>query len=171
MDPRREAVLALLIDKSGLPEEDVRNIEIGIYNWALVKCDEKKIVKNWKSPRFVNIYGEKARSIICNLDPTSYVGNARLVERIRDKEFQPHELSDMKPENVYPEMWREAVETYINKTEHSYEKSDMTMTDLFKCGKCKNRKVSYIEKQVRSADEATSIFCICTVCGHRWRMG
>jgi DNA-directed RNA polymerase subunit M/transcription elongation factor TFIIS len=171
MDPRRESVIDLLKQKTDLNGEDVSNIEVGIYNWTLARCDEKKIVKNWKNPRFANIYGEKARSVISNLDSTSYIGNTRLATRLKEKEFQPHELSEMKPENLFPERWREAVENYINKTEHSYERSDMTMTDLFKCGKCKNRKVSYIEKQVRSADEATSIFCICTVCGHRWRIG
>ena len=41
---------------------------------------------------------------------------------------------------------------------------------VLQCGKCKsNRTLSYA-KQVRSADEGTTIFAECIECGNRWTM-
>ncbi|CCJ28186.1 unnamed protein product, partial [Pneumocystis jirovecii] len=37
------------------------------------------------------------------------------------------------------------------------------ITDLFQCGKCKQRKVSYYQMQTRSADEPMTTFCECQV--------
>lgn len=171
MDTRRQTVIDLIAKKSGLDEIYCKNLEIGIYNWTISKCDEKKIVKNWKNPRFSSIYGEKARSVINNIDKTSYIGNDRLVQRIKEKEFEPHEVSFMKPENIFPEKWRDVVENYIKKTEHAYEKKVMAMTDQFKCHKCHKRECTYTEMQTRSADESCTIFVRCTNCGFSWRMG
>jgi transcription elongation factor S-II len=53
-------------------------------------------------------------------------------------------------------------------------------TNEFKCGKCKQRKVSYYQMQTRSADEPMTsthpvvrwlmiAFCLCEVCGNRWK--
>ena len=36
------------------------------------------------------------------------------------------------------------------------------------CGKCKQRKVDYYEKQVRGADEPMTIFAHCLNCGNKW---
>ncbi len=167
----RQSVIDLIKQKTDLDDAYSKNIEIGIYNWTVSKCDEKKIVKNWQNPRFVAIYAEKARSIVSNLDATSYIGNSRLVSRIKDREFQPHELSFMKPENVFPERWRVSVENYINKTEHSYENKPMAMTDLFKCHRCKSRECTYREIQLRGSDEPMSIFVRCVQCGFSFRIG
>ena len=40
----------------------------------------------------------------------------------------------------------------------------------FKCGRCKNRKCTYYQKQTRSADEPMTTFVTCTVCGNRWKV-
>ena len=40
---------------------------------------------------------------------------------------------------------------------------------LLKCPRCKKNKVEMNERQTRSADEPTTKFCLCTVCGKRWR--
>lgn len=42
-------------------------------------------------------------------------------------------------------------------------------TDMFKCGKCKNRKTTYHQLQTRSADEPMTTFVTCVVCKNRWK--
>lgn len=44
------------------------------------------------------------------------------------------------------------------------------LTDMFRCGKCKERKCTYYQMQTRSADEPMTVFVRCTVCGNRWKM-
>ncbi len=171
MDSRRTTIVNMLRDKGGFDDVIAKDIEIGIYNWTVKKCDEKQMVKNWKSPRFVAIYLEKARSVVSNISTNSYIQNANLITRIKEKEFLPHEVSFMKPEHIFPEKWREIVENNIKRTENSYEKKQMAMTDQFKCGKCKKRECTYTEMQTRGGDEAMTIFVRCCNCGHSWKMG
>jgi len=171
MDPRRKIIIDLIKDEGRFDLMTAQDIEIGIYNWTVAKCDEKQMVKNWKSPRFAAIYAEKARSVITNLNSNSYIKNENLAKRIKEKEFLPHEVSFMKPEHVFPEKWRQIVENNIKRTENSYEKKQMAMTDQFKCGKCKKRECTYTEMQTRGGDEAMTIFVRCCNCGHSWKMG
>lgn len=49
---------------------------------------------------------------------------------------------------------------------------DAPRDTLLQCPKCKERRVSYVEKQTRSADEALTCFCTCRnpACRYRWKM-
>ena len=42
---------------------------------------------------------------------------------------------------------------------------------LLKCRRCGSSEITYNQKQVRGADEASSIFCSCLSCKKRWRLG
>ena len=42
-------------------------------------------------------------------------------------------------------------------------------TDIFKCGKCKQRKTTYYQMQTRSADEPMTTFVTCLNCDNRWK--
>ncbi|OQV15375.1 Transcription elongation factor A protein 1 [Hypsibius exemplaris] len=44
-----------------------------------------------------------------------------------------------------------------------------TETDLFQCGKCRQKKCTYNQVQTRSADEPMTTFVYCTNCGNRWK--
>lgn len=169
--PLRANVINLLGNKTGLAADVIKDLEIGIFNWTIEQCNAKRMVNNWKNPRFQDIYLEKSRSVLSNLDKESYLGNASLVTRIAAKEFLPHELPFMKPENLFPERWKETIETYYKRTEYSYENHEMAMTDQFKCGKCKSRQCVYREMQTRSADESATIFVRCCNCGNTWKIG
>lgn len=46
---------------------------------------------------------------------------------------------------------------------------ERSISDALKCGKCGQKKVSYSQAQTRSADEPMTTFCVCTVCGNRWK--
>ncbi|KAJ3013847.1 RNA polymerase II elongation factor [Thoreauomyces humboldtii] len=42
-------------------------------------------------------------------------------------------------------------------------------TDMFQCGKCKQRRTKYYQKQTRSADEPMTTFVTCVNCGKKWK--
>lgn len=41
---------------------------------------------------------------------------------------------------------------------------------IVRCRRCGSEEVSWEEKQTRSADEGSSVFCVCTKCKNRWVM-
>lgn len=144
-------------------------IENGVYNWTIDYSSSKGIVKNWKNPKFRMLYMAKSRSVIANLQPSAYVGNSRLLSRLLEKEFTPKDLAYMKPENVFPEAWKQVLDVKLMRDQYS-EKPE-AMTDQYKCGRCKKRECVYQELQLRSSDEPMSLFITCLNCGNRWRFG
>lgn len=52
--------------------------------------------------------------------------------------------------------------------ESTTQKAEET-TDMFRCGRCGQRKTTYYQKQTRSADEPMTTFVTCVTCGNRWR--
>lgn len=148
-----------------------QDMEVGIYNWCIQECGERRIARNWNNPKFVRAYVEKTRSVISNVDKTSYINNVHLIDRLREKEFCPHDIAFMRPENVCPDKWADSVSALMKKYESAYENKAIAMTDMFKCGKCKKRECTFYELQTRSGDESTTIFIRCVNCGHSWRQG
>jgi DNA-directed RNA polymerase subunit M/transcription elongation factor TFIIS len=167
----RKNVVSLLKQKSDLDDLHARDMEIGIYNWTIIESGKKRIARNWANPRFQRLYVEKARSVTANVDKESYLKNIKLVERIKEHEFCPHDVAFMKPENIHPDMWKSAVGAMMKKYENAYENKAVAMTDMFKCGKCKKRECTFYEMQTRSGDESTTIFIRCVNCGNSWRQG
>lgn len=169
-DKKREVVVSYLKD-IGLSDDIANDIEIGIFNWCLQVAEKKNIVKMWNDRLFCNLYVSKSRSILTNIDATSYIGNTRLIKRINDQEFKPHEVSFMSSANIFPERWTEILDIKMKQEENFHNSKQVAKTDMFKCGKCKKRECSYYELQVRSADESSTIFVSCLNCGNRWRIG
>lgn len=55
--------------------------------------------------------------------------------------------------------------------EEKYEAlDDKSYEALVKCRRCGSAEISWEEKQTRSADEAATLFCVCTSCKNRWVM-
>lgn len=166
----RQSCINFLTDHIKLEEETSVEIERGIYNWALKYSDEMKIIKNWQNKTFVNCYQNKVRSILTNLDGDSYLNNDRLIKRLREKEFQPYELAFLRPETMFPEVWRDCIDRKIKKEETVYEERPVAMTNQFLCSKCRKRECVFQEIQLRSCDEPMTLFITCINCGHRWKM-
>ena len=167
----RVKIVDLIKNKINLDETAARDLEIGIYNWCIEYADINKIIKNWSNRKFMRIYIEKSRSTISNLDTSSYLQNDRLKTRLAEKEFLPHDIPFMKPENVFPERWKDTIETYLKRYENAYENKIVPMTDMFKCGICKKRECTYYEIFSRSGDEPSVIHIRCINCGNSWKMG
>jgi DNA-directed RNA polymerase subunit M/transcription elongation factor TFIIS len=169
----RECVVNHIKDKSGLSDVMARDLEIGIFNRAIDLADKYRVFRSWKEKRFVSLYSNRALSILANIDPQSYLGNGqRVLDRLKNGEFKPHDIAYMKPEDLFPERWLDQIEAKVNKEKSLTEgRRQGIKSDHFKCGKCKKNECSYYEMQVRSADEPTTIFVSCLNCGNRWRIG
>jgi transcription elongation factor S-II len=166
----REVIVNMIKAKTGFDDIVCKDLEIGVYNWTIDYCNEQKVIKNWKNSRFHRVYVEKARSVVANVDKDSYVGNNRLLVRMGENEFPPHELPYMKAENIFPERWKDTLDAYWKKYEHAYEKKELAVTNLFRCGKCKKRECTYYEQQLRSGDEGATLFVSCVNCGNKWKI-
>ena len=173
-DTADERVRALRVLQSYLPLSDLqaRDLEIGIYNWAIDFADKHHIGRTWLDKRFTTIYQDKARSILTNLKKDSYVKNERLAVRLTEGEFKPHDIPYMRPEESFPERWEMLLNAMTIKESNVFQRH-VAKTNMFRCGKCKKNECSYYELQIRSADEPTTIFitCLNPICGHRWRIG
>lgn len=170
MSEIREHFVEEIGKRTGLPQAYVKDLEIGLFNWCLEQCDLYKTAKNWKNPRFVILYKDKARSICANLDAGSYITNNRLLVRVKEKEFKPHDIPFMRPQNVFPEKWAAVLDEKMKRDMHVFEEKPKAMTKEFRCGKCKKRDCVYQELQVRSADEPMTLFITCLNCGNKWKM-
>lgn len=165
----RENYKSLLAKKIKLSQIELDDLEIGIFNSSLDYAIEHKIQLSWQCQQFVEIYVNIARCIYSNLVSNTYINNKNLYSRLKKKEFMPHELAYMKREELFPEKWHLIIEKEKLKLKEAYEIKQVSMSDLIKCGKCKNNKVSYQELQTRSGDESMTIFFTCIVCGHKWK--
>ena len=148
----------------------IEQLEIGVYNWAIDVAIDRAIFRSWQNPMFLRLYQDKLRSVAVNLDPNSYIGNSRLLMRLRDGEFHASELASMSHPNLFPEIWQATIEAKMKRDAHLGESTMASMTDQFKCSKCKKRETIFYEVQTRSADEPMDLRVYCVNCGHRWKM-
>jgi len=75
----------------------------------------------------------------------------------------------MSYQELFPEHSKQFLDEKFKREKLMYEEKQESMTDQFKCGRCKQRKCTYYELQTRSADEGMTIFITCLNCGWRWR--
>lgn len=170
MNNVRNKILDTLLQLPELDPTDATDIEIGIYNWSIYFGEEHNVTLNWKNDKFVSVYVDKSRSVICNLDKDSYIGNIRLVTRLNANEFAARDLAFMSREQVFPERWVTVIDRKIKRDSLVLNEIPQAMTREFRCKKCSKRECVYFEKQTRSGDEATSLFVCCLGCGNRWKI-
>jgi transcription elongation factor S-II len=168
---REKALTSMQLHLPDESEAMLQDIEKGIYNWCIDYATSKSIVKNWSNPVFAQLYGDKFRSVMANIDPNSYVGNKNLLQRLHDKQIQPHHLAFMERQQIFPEIWQSIIDEKTKRDAHIGESSIAAMTDQYKCGRCKKRECVYYEIQTRSADEPMDLRITCLNCGNRWRIG
>ena len=116
-------------------------------------------------------YIQKCRSIYHNLNGKSYIKNINLLSKLSSNEINLDNIVSSKPEIIFPEMWAESKLKVKLLDKEICELKPKATTDQFKCGKCKQRKCTYISVQIRSADEGCTNFITCVNCGHSWREG
>jgi hypothetical protein len=150
------------------PDQRV-DLERGIFNASLDEAGRKGVRCHWENPDFMELYKMVARRVLINLDPEAYVGNSRLIQRLQEGEFPPHQIPFMTPRELYPEHWQGLADEQLKRETTMLEGNQEEGTDLFKCKRCGKSKTRHWEMQTRSADEPMTIFIRCLNCSKEWR--
>ena len=140
------------------------NIEKGIFNYAIKEADKHDIVKKWDNPYFTQIYIDKLRTVITNLEK-----NENLRQNVLSKTIKAQDIAFMSHQLMEPEKWAKRIEDKKIRDENRYAPKIEASTDNFTCRKCKSKKCSYYQLQTRSADEPMTTFVNCISCGSRWK--
>jgi len=166
----RTNVLRVVKARCGfLNEKEQEDLERGIFNHTLEDAKYRGVRRVWENPEFAALYEIISRRTITNIDAASYVKNGRLLSRLREGEFKPHDIPFMTYSELYPEQWGNMIEMAIKKEAKMLEVDKSAATDMFRCSKCGKRECTYYEMQTRSADEPMTQFIRCLNCGKQWR--
>jgi DNA-directed RNA polymerase subunit M/transcription elongation factor TFIIS len=109
-----------------------------------------------------NIYISKADEIYCLLN--NNLKNA--ITAFKNNKLDPLRIAFLKPSDLSLTLSNSLYVDIIKKRELNMMLSEKKGSIAFECKKCKKRKCSITEKQVRSADEPATQFITCLECGH-----
>ena len=137
------------------------NLEIGIYNYTIQKCNDLKVVKKWSNDAFVAVYLAKFKTVLFNLKTVP-----PLCHLIKEN---PEHLAFMSHQDMRPDKWADLMELKRKRDDHLISQKLAATTDLFTCFKCRSKQCTYYQLQTRSADEPMTTFVTCVNCEARWR--
>lgn len=151
------------IDEILQDTKNSKNLEKGIFNYSLKEAEYRKIIKKWDNQLFVQLYIDHLRSIMVNLK------NPVILEQINDGTIKSHMVAFMTHQEMRPDRWADLIAQKIIKDKNKFETNIEAATDTFTCRKCKSKKCTYYQVQIRSADEPMTTFITCLECGNRWK--
>ena len=152
-----------------LNNENAKQIEQSIYEYTKKISKKRNILPLWNNDVFKKIYLNKSISLFSNIDINSYINNNSLITKIKKNQIDISKIAFMSYQELFPEHSKQFLDEKFKREKLMYEDTQESMTDQFKCGRCKQRKCTYYELQTRSADEGMTIFITCLNCGWRWR--
>jgi transcription elongation factor S-II len=165
-DDFREKIACKLNSIFGVPgAKHGHNLEKGIYNWTIKEATNRKVIKKWDNKFFVQIYTDKFRSTVLNLNRPE----TNLIQQVNENAIKPHAIAFMTHQEMSPHKWGPLLEAKIKRDMNKYETKIEAATDTFTCRKCHSKKCTYYQMQTRSADEPMTTFVSCIDCGKRWK--
>ena len=86
-------------------------------------------------------------------------------------EISPDELAVMEAADMASDRRKVEMEEMKRKGREEAVRGQTTAasTDMFVCGRCRQRKCTYYQMQTRSADEPMTTFVTCLNCNNRWK--
>jgi DNA-directed RNA polymerase subunit M/transcription elongation factor TFIIS len=173
LHPNRLNVLRILEkifkDEYLLSKETQVQIERAIYNGAIRRGEKRGVPLYWKDLTFIELYTSRARQILGNLSPTSYVKNTEFFDTLKNGRISFEELEMVDSYEIFPSKWKAAFEFQQMVEKRQLEGNKSIATDKFTCARCWKKECTYYEMQTRSADEPMTIFINCLNCGKHWR--
>jgi DNA-directed RNA polymerase subunit M/transcription elongation factor TFIIS len=131
------------------------NIEAGVFEFAMVYVQEKKLDQSF----FPLIYDDKLNEMVRHLETLN-------PDLAKIAETNGQTIPFMSPEQLFPSNWID----YNKKKEwKEYKKKNFAATDLYTCYKCGEKKCQVRMLQTRSADEPMTNFITCLVCGNTFK--
>jgi DNA-directed RNA polymerase subunit M/transcription elongation factor TFIIS len=136
---------------------------INAFEKEIFQISEKEYKKHadFTSPDFLKIYTHHAVFMLQNLDKESYV-NSNVMSSTQEISIDPMKLK--------PTKWKPYEERMTNIANEIMNATEET-TDVYQCGKCKQRECIYYISQTRSADEGYTVTIKCKTkgCNNSWR--
>lgn len=165
-DHFRENIRMKLREKMGMDgdsETICKNMEKGIFNYAIKEGSQRKIIKKWTNPLFVQLYVDKLRSIYLNLDQPDFL------KQVCQGDLTPQTVAFMTHQEINPTQWKEWIDKKMKRDASKFNDNIQASTDMYTCKKCRSTRCTYYEMETRSADEPATIFVTCLDCGKHWR--
>lgn len=164
----REKAKASMLSKNHLENEtNICELERGIYNWCVDFYENNENMHKNNIEDFEKLYNEKFVSIMINLET-----HKTILDKFNNGDLLGRDLAYFKAYEWDTLAWQPILSEKLKRQTASSE-VEQSRTDLFKCGKCKQKNTSYFEMQIRSADESATIFitCLNPKCKNQWRIG
>ena len=142
-------------------------IEKSIYNTTIREARIKGVERDWDSKLFKWLYKKNYTKVYSNLylnENASFV-----VNKIKYGIWEPEKIISMNSQELYPDLWEEIILKNKKKMDSLSKDFNGKGTDMFKCGKCKERNCTYYQMQTRSADEPMTTFVTCLNCNNRFK--
>ena len=153
-----------LFDKIGSNQKISINLEKAVFNYAIKESTQRKIIKKWENPHFVQLYCDRLRTIFANIE------NTDIIKQLQTSELTSSNFVFMTHQEMNPERWSKLIQQKIKRDASKFNTNIEASTDMFTCKKCKSKKCTYYELQTRSADEPATIFITCLDCGKHWKI-
>lgn len=138
-------------------KEYAKIIEQSIFEFTIIKI----VDENLATSILPSIYNDKTHSILLNLDKKSVLNNSKFIDRINKKEINISDIAFMNAEELFPTNW----ERYAKRKEYKQkQKDEVSVTNIYTCYRCGEKKCRVTQLQTRSADEPMTNFVTCMVC-------
>ena len=156
----KRPIFIYFLDKCIIDIDISMKIEEGIYEFSLLYVTNNHLEDSY----ITSIYIDKFYCIFNNIN--NHVNNTYLKNALIYNTLDPRFVAFMMPYQLCPSKWEKIVNKYETK---KMREQNIISTDLYQCGKCKEKKTTVYFQQTRSADEPMTIFVTCLGCGHQFR--